>query len=106
MGSTGNRRECQEFAANLREIMTTEQFLQDLIVDSWLDGNGDGLRADTPILELNIISSVEIFELVHAIQKEFAIAIPLPDIRPENFRSIEAIAGLIERFRTKGKDSR
>ncbi|MFE7721992.1 hypothetical protein ACFU44_23435 [Nocardia rhizosphaerihabitans] len=78
--------------------MTAQEFLLKCIADSWLDGNGDGLSADTPLLELNIISSAEVFDLVHAIQIEFGIVIPIQEIRPENFRSVSVIADLIERF--------
>ncbi|MFJ2664224.1 hypothetical protein ACIO14_07745 [Nocardia fluminea] len=79
--------------------MTRQRFLLDLIADSWLDGNGDGLSVDTPLLEWNIISSAEVFDLAHAIQLEFGIVIPFHEIRPDNFRTIASIADLIERFR-------
>ncbi|MFE7720689.1 hypothetical protein ACFU44_16785 [Nocardia rhizosphaerihabitans] len=81
--------------------MTAQDFLLECIADSWLDGNGEGLSADTPLLEFNIISSAEIFDLVHVIQAEFGIVIPLQDVRPDNFRSVAAIADLIDRFRGK-----
>ncbi|MEV6279622.1 acyl carrier protein [Nocardia sp. NPDC051832] len=81
--------------------MTASDFLLEHIAGAWLNGDGEGLRADTPLLELNIISSAEVFDLVHSIQAEFDIAIPLPEIRPENFRSVNTIADLIERYRKK-----
>ncbi|MEV0544316.1 acyl carrier protein [Nocardia salmonicida] len=81
--------------------MTAQGFLLECIADSWLDGNSEGLSADTPLLELNIISSAEVFDLVHAIQAEFGIVIPLQEVRPDNFRSVAVIADLIDRFRGK-----
>ncbi|MEV6276611.1 acyl carrier protein [Nocardia sp. NPDC051832] len=81
--------------------MTAQGFLLECIADSWLDGNSEGLSADTPLMELNIISSAEVFDLVHAIQEEFGISIPLQEVRPDNFRSIAVIADLIDRFRGK-----
>lgn len=81
--------------------MTTKDFLLECITESWLGGNGEGLRADTPLLELNIISSAEVFDLVHSIQAEFGITIPFQEIKPDNFGSVNMIADLIERFRNK-----
>ncbi|MEV6320147.1 acyl carrier protein [Nocardia sp. NPDC051787] len=81
--------------------MTAQVFLLECIADSWLDGKSEGLSVDTPLLELNIISSAEVFDLVHAIQAEFGIVIPLQEVRPENFRSVAVIADMIERFRRK-----
>ncbi|MBL1075901.1 acyl carrier protein [Nocardia sp. 2] len=86
--------------------MTTQDFLLRHIAESWLGGNSAGLHADTPLLELNIISSSEVFDLVHSIQSAFGIAIPLPEIRPENFRSVDVIADLIERCRDKQRGPR
>ncbi|MEV0766197.1 acyl carrier protein [Nocardia sp. NPDC050435] len=77
--------------------MTATNFLLEHIADVWLRGEGEGLSADTPLLELNIISSAEVFDLVHSIQAKFGIVIPLRDIRPENFQTVSAIADLIER---------
>ncbi|MFI9503302.1 hypothetical protein [Nocardia sp. NPDC052566] len=82
-----------------RVVMTARDFLLEHITQAWLDGNGEGLCADTPLLELNIISSAEVFDLVHSIQAEYGIAIPLPEIKPDNFQSVDMIADLIERYR-------
>ncbi|ATL69266.1 acyl carrier protein [Nocardia terpenica] len=78
--------------------MTTKDFLLEYIAHAWLDGNGDGLSSDTPLLDLNIISSAEVFDLVHSIQAEFGIVVPFQEIKPDNFRSVDVIADLIDRL--------
>lgn len=81
--------------------MSTEQSIMDHIAAVWLDGDAEGLDAQSPILELNIIDSAAIFDLVHHLQDSFRITVPLPDISPDNFRSVGAIAALVDRLRAE-----
>ncbi|EPH46253.1 acyl carrier protein [Streptomyces aurantiacus] len=82
--------------------MTTEQSIINYIADVWLDGDTEGLDSDLPIAELNIIDSAGIFDLVHYLQSDFRITVPLQDISPANFRTVDSIAALVERLRTGG----
>lgn len=81
--------------------MGTEQLLIRHIADNWLDGETEGLDENTPIAELNIIDSAGIFDLVHYLQTEFRVTVPLQDIAPENFRTIGAVAALVHRLQGK-----
>ncbi len=80
--------------------MTAADFLIGYIADAWMGGDAAGLRADTPIIELNIIDSAAIFDLVHA-QAEFGVTVPLPEITPANFGSVGAIAAPFTRPRRR-----
>ena len=80
-------------------LATMERELIDYIAEVWLGGDSEGLDADAPILELNIIDSAAIFDLVHHLQDRFRISVPLQEISPENFRSVSAIASLVDRLR-------
>ncbi|GGS19502.1 acyl carrier protein [Streptomyces aureoverticillatus] len=82
--------------------MTTEQSIINYIADVWLDGETEGLDSDLPIAELNIIDSAGIFDLVHYLQSDFRITVPLQEISPANFRTVDSIAALVERLRTDG----
>lgn len=81
--------------------MSTEQSIIDYIADTWLGGETDGLDAQAPLLELNIIDSAAIFDLVHHLQDTYRITVPLPEISPDNFRTAGAIAGLVDRLRAE-----
>lgn len=86
--------------------MTTAQSLIKYVSDVWLNGDASGLDEHVPIIELNIIDSAEIFDLVHYLQSEFRIAIPLREVSPVNFRNIAAIAALVERLQADGEPVR
>jgi acyl carrier protein len=80
-------------------LASMERELIDYIAEVWLGGDAEGLDAEAPILELNIIDSAAIFDLVHHLQDRFRVSVPLQEISPENFRSVAAIAALVDRLR-------
>ena len=82
--------------------MTTAQLLIDYIATSLLGGDAEGLDEDVPLLELNIIDSSAIFDLVHYVQRTFRIAVPMTRITPENFRTVTAITALVESLQQEG----
>ncbi|TDD84668.1 acyl carrier protein [Actinomadura rubrisoli] len=71
-----------------------------------MGGDADGLRADTPIIELNIIDSAAIFDLVHSLQGEFGVTVPLREITPTNFESVNAIVAMVDRLEKEEKGVR
>ncbi|GHE88914.1 acyl carrier protein [Streptomyces longispororuber] len=83
--------------------MSTQQSIINYIADVWLDGDAEGLDAQLPIAELNIIDSAGIFDLVHYLQSDFRVTVPLQEISPANFRTVDAIAALVERLRAADK---
>ncbi len=78
--------------------MTSRELITDYIVDVWMDGDAEGLEPETPIAELNIIDSVGVFDLVHHLQSTLRISIPVQEISLRNFRSVNAIAELVDRL--------
>ncbi|EST35967.1 hypothetical protein N566_16950 [Streptomycetaceae bacterium MP113-05] len=83
--------------------MNPRKLITDYIVDVWMDGDAEGLEPETPLTELNVIDSAGIFDLVHHLQNEFRITIPLKEVSLKNFRSVETISALVERHqRTEG----
>ncbi|MCA1749201.1 MAG: acyl carrier protein [Parasphingopyxis sp.] len=52
----------------------------------------------TPLLRQQLLDSVELMELIAALEQEFSVAIPLEELTPRNFASINRIAGLVERI--------
>lgn len=86
--------------------MSTQQSIIDHIAELWLDGDADGLDAHVPLAELNIIDSAEIFDLVHYLQDRFRITVPLQEVSPANFRTVNTIASLVERLQLERESVR
>jgi peptidyl carrier protein len=80
-------------------VMTIQQSITSYVADAWMGGDADGLVSDLPLAEMNIIDSSAIFDLVHFLQGEFRIHVPLDEVTPRNFTSINAITALVERLR-------
>jgi acyl carrier protein len=79
-----------------------ERTLLDHIARTWMDGDADGLDVDSPIIDLNIIDSAAIFDLVHYLQSQFRITVPLTEVSPANFGSVRAVARLVDRLAGDG----
>lgn len=86
--------------------MSTQQSIIDHIAEVWLDGDADGLDAHVPLTDLNIIDSAEIFDLVHYLQGRFRITVPLQEVSPANFRTVDAIASLVDRLQQQRESVR
>lgn len=71
--------------------------LSEYIGASFLDG-GDTLSADTPLLELNILDSSALFDVVDFVRNEWRVHIPASEIHPGNFASISRLDHLICRL--------
>lgn len=83
--------------------MSIEETITHHIASHYLEGDGAGLDENTSLLELNIIDSSAIFELVGFLRREFRISIPIEDVVPENFADVRSIAALVISKRTGGK---
>ncbi len=68
------------------------------ITETYLDEDEDEFDINTPLLELNIIDSSSLFDLVEWLRKETGSVIPLQEIAPHNFASVQAILNLVKRL--------
>lgn len=82
--------------------MTIAETLTTHIAETWMDGNPEGLDEELPIIELNIIDSAAIFDIVLFLQREFRVSVPLHEVSPENFHTIKSIAALVNRLQVAG----
>jgi acyl carrier protein len=69
-----------------------------LITDYYAGGDADEIAVDTPLLELNIIDSSSLFDLVELLNREAYVTIPLHDVTPANFASVQAMIDLVGRL--------
>lgn len=54
----------------------------------------------TGLIENGLLDSLDLVSLVSEFDSEFGIEIPVEEITPENFDSVEAMKKLIERLRS------
>ncbi|PND36846.1 acyl carrier protein [Paucibacter aquatile] len=67
------------------------------IADAFL-GDGSRVQRDTPLLELNILDSAALFDVVDYIRQEFGVQIPVADIHPEHFANVAQLEALVLRL--------
>jgi acyl carrier protein len=79
--------------------MTLAQRIRQHIVSQYLNGDGTGLTETTPLLELNIIDSTSVFDLVRFLSGEAAVRIHRAQVVAANFETIGAMVRLVERAR-------
>lgn len=70
--------------------------VREFVVDNFLFGEGDGLKAETSFLEEGIIDSTGILELVMFLEETFDIKVDDSELVPDNFDSLEKIAHYLE----------
>ena len=52
----------------------------------------------TTLIDDGILSSLDIIQLIGALNDEFDISIPATEIIPQNFNSVAAMAAMVERL--------
>ena len=55
------------------------------------------------LIDDGLLSSLEIIKIIEALNDELGISIPVQEIKPENFNSVEAITALTERLANENK---
>lgn len=75
---------------------TVRQFL---IGELHWDEDRHRLTPDYPLIENHVVDSLGLFTLVGFIEDQFGIAVADEDLLPENFGTIQAIIGLIDKKR-------
>ncbi len=71
--------------------------LTEFIGGSFLE-SGSELTAETPLLDLNILDSASLFDVVDFVRNEWRLHIPADEIHPGNFASITQLHHLINRL--------
>lgn len=68
------------------------------ISELYLDNEDNQLDLDTKLLDLNIIDSSAIFDLVNLLRQESGVVIPINEVTPDNFASVQAMLDLVGRL--------
>jgi peptidyl carrier protein len=70
------------------------------ISELYLDSDDTQLDLDTQLLELNIIDSSAIFDLVNLLRQEAGVVVPINEITPDNFTSVRTMLDLVGRLQS------
>lgn len=70
---------------------TILDILSDLVED-------DDLDTCTTLIDGGVLSSLDIIQLIGALNDEFDISIPATEIIPKNFNSVDAMVAMVERL--------
>ncbi len=77
------------------------QIILDHIAENYLDSEGEQFTTETPLLELNIIDSASLFDLVEMLRRETGVAVPLQEVTPANFASVREMVDLVGRLQNR-----
>ncbi|UOD29701.1 acyl carrier protein [Massilia violaceinigra] len=73
------------------------------IAENYLGGESQQFALDTPLLELNIIDSSALFDLVDLLRREAGVTVPLKAVVPNNFKSVQHMLDLVERLQSESR---
>lgn len=73
--------------------------MRDTILDL-LGEIAEGIDFDTctTLIDDGLLSSLDIIQLIGALNDEFDISIPATEIIPDNFNSVDAMAAMVQRL--------
>ena len=73
--------------------------MRDTILDL-LSEIAEGIDFDTctTLIDDGLLSSLDIIQLIGALDDEFDISIPATEIIPDNFNSVDAMAAMVKRL--------
>ena len=76
-------------------ITVKEQILK-IVRDIKLDKT---INEDAHLVFESVLNSLEILQLISAMEGEFGVKIPVEEVLPENFDTVESLAKLIEKLK-------
>ena len=75
------------------------QAIRKFVVDHFLFGEDNGLPGDASFLEMGVVDSTGVLELVSHLEQTYKIKVADQDLVPENLDSINSIVNYLRRER-------
>ena len=73
--------------------------MKDTILDILADiADGIDFETCTALIDDGLLSSLDVLQLIGALNDEFDISIPATEIVPTNFNSVDAMVAMVERL--------
>ena len=79
------------------ETKLVAESVRQFIVGTFPSARRRALSNDDPLLENGIVDSLGVLDIVSFLETEFGIAASDDELVPENFRTIQSIAGFVEK---------
>ena len=79
------------------EMSSIEETVRTFVVENFLFGEGDALKADTSFEEKGIVDSAGILELVMFLEETYGIKVEDNEVVLENFDTLEKITLYLKR---------
>lgn len=79
------------------QSQTTEDRIREFILKHFPLARKSGVKPRERWLEAGMIDSLGILDLVQFLEQEFSFTISDEELQPENFESLEAVAGFVRR---------
>lgn len=73
-------------------LAAVEKVVARFIASQFLDGDEAGLDRTTPLLQAQVLTSLNIVTLIGFLETEFKVSVPGIAFKPENLATVEAIA--------------
>lgn len=73
--------------------------LRDFVATALLQGDDAGLDETTPLLEWGVLDSTAMVDLLAYVERQFGVHIPFEDVKPQHFRTLEALTSLVVEVR-------
>jgi acyl carrier protein len=90
----------------MTDTQVIESDVRRFITDNFpLGGSGAELAGSDSLLEVGVIDSVGVLELIEHLESTYDFQIPDADVLPENLDSIDAISGYVARRLDSGGSS-
>lgn len=61
--------------------------------------NGESLDEKAHLVYERVLSSLELLQLIAELEKQYGVKIPLKEVRPENFDTIDGIEAMMQRLK-------
>ena len=79
------------------------EMLHSFIAEDILNGQGEGLDENTPLLEWGVLDSLTMMSLLAFIENKCDMIIPHNEVKPENFQNLASLVILLERLSKQTK---
>jgi len=82
--------------------MNTQQRIHEFMTTNFYVPTGMELTSTTSFLDMGLIDSTGVLEVVSFLEREFAITVEDSELVPENLDSIANVSAFVDRKRGKG----
>jgi acyl carrier protein len=73
--------------------------IRNFVLETFLDGDGESLQNDASLERSHVVDSAGMLEIILFIEETFGFEVDNDDATPENFDTIDAMTGYVERKR-------